>query len=226
MIFLRRGGKLVPILLFIIVVVAAVFCVKTFVIDVQEQEELIPSEAPIQDVLPTPQKKTSYLFRDDILGRNKDDVLGVLDIEDGDVVSENIMSRNVETTYKWQNTSLKAIYSTVEVEDAKGYNYPRNHQTAVDEAISSTGAMPTSSVIWKDGIERVYDNKLWQKELEDGNLILMDKFDTDQGSILIVTSDKKLDDDIKRSRTEKVFTSVIIGDSSYIDGIISEVKNG
>lgn len=215
------GKKIIPALAIIAILIGAAFCIKIFVLDRTDIEEPNPSESPApEDVLPTPALKTSYLFRDDILGRNKEDVLETLDVEDGETMSEDILSRNVETTYKWNNTSLEAVYSTVSVEDAKGYNYSRNHQTAVDEAISFTGTMPESLVVWKDENERVYDNNLWNTALEKGDLILADKFNTPQGSLLIITCNKKFDDDIKRSRTEKVFTSVIIGTEEYIDGFI------
>lgn len=218
------GKKIVPIVALVLVLVISGLCIKFFVLDKRDVDEPVPSNTPVQEeVLPTPQIKTSYLFRDDILGRNMDEVLETLDIESDEIVSENILGKNVETTYKWNNGSLEAVYSTVSVDDAKGYNYSRSHQEAVDEVISSTGAMPESSVVWKDENERVYDNNLWNEALENGDLVLIDKFTTPQGSLLVVTSNRKLDSGIKRSRTEKIFTSIIIGSTKYIDELAKNV---
>ena len=96
-----------------------------------------------------PPHKISYLFREGILGKPETDVCEVLDITSDEIIYENILGKNMETTFKWKGGNLEAMYSTVEVTAGIPYDYAREHQVLLDEIIASCDYSPRSSgVIW------------------------------------------------------------------------------
>lgn len=192
--------------------------------DPEPQETLDPVESA-QTYVNVPEHKVSFLFRDGILGKDKADVCEVLDIEPDEIISENIFSTNMTTSYKWNGNKLQGIMSTVETTDGVDYDFARSHQVLVDSLIDSTGKIPTESKQqWEDGTDHKFSSATWNKALESGELKnIYDRFRTDDGDILIITCNKKLDEAIDRSRTEKIFQTIIVGDSSYIDSFLKGI---
>lgn len=219
-----RGEKvkkvIVGILFVVLIILIGLFVFFKFFASTEPTPEETQGPVESQQVyVNVPERKVSFLFRDGILGMDKADVCEILDIEENEVISENIFSTNMTTTYKWNGNKLQGIMSTVETTDGVDYDFARNHQVLVDNLIDSTGKIPAESKqSWEDGTDHKFNSASWNKALESGELKnVYDRFRTEDGDILLITSNQKLDDGIDRSRTEKIFQTIIVGDSKYID---------
>ena len=224
---MRRGlvKKIIIIVLVIAVIVAGIFVAKKVIDNLPQKPVDTPIEQlPNMNIGERPERKISYLFRDNILGKNQEDLLEVLDMTADEIIYENIMGENVETTFKWNKSKLEAMYSTVEITDGMDYDYARKHQELLDEIIDSCDKSPVlSAVNWGDGLDRKFSSITWNAALKDGSLIIYDRFDLEDGSILLITCNNKYDEAITRSRSETIFQTCIVASKEYIDNFIEQL---
>ena len=216
----------IAVFLILVLIVGGIFVFKKIsnggMIDPNKGQVQVNPNPPVE----RPPHKISYLFRDGILGKPETDVCEVLDITSDEIIYENILGKNMETTFKWKSGNLEAMYSTVEVTAGIPYDYAREHQVLLDEIIASCDYSPRSSgVIWGDGLDKKFSSTIWNEALNKGSLILYDEFELEEGSVVLITSNYKYDDAIERSRSENIFQTVIVSTKEYIDKFIDELPD-
>lgn len=215
---MRNKKKLIlPILLCIVLVVAIVFGMKYFFLD--KKGVNIDKDTTQTETTNKPTQKDSALFRDNLLGKPKANVLELLDVTEGQIIEENILLTNVETSLVFKNDVLVGIMSTVVIPKETDFDYARNHQNLESSINESTGKDSTYTETWKEGPAIDFSNSAWNKALKTGELTLKDKTVTHQGAILLQTSNVLLDKAISRPASEKIYQTIVVGTKEYVESL-------